>query len=92
MLSDSSNLQHLKSQGSPTASLPCPSSYPAHAAPCRGKPVGPATPAAARSTRRARRLPAGRTIGKSVSPSARYDTGSSEAAGKYEGQGRLRSE
>lgn len=43
MLSDSSNLQHLKSQGSPTASLLCPSSHPAHAAPCRGEPVSPAT-------------------------------------------------
>lgn len=45
--------------------------------------------------RRAHGLPAGRAIGKSVSSSARYDTavgastGSSEAAGKYEGQGRL---
>lgn len=45
---------------------------------------------------RAHGLPAGQAVGKSVSSSARYDTtvgackGSSEAVGKYEGQGRLR--
>lgn len=96
MLSNSSSLHHLNvSQGLSTAPLclPCVPQAIQH---CTGLSQLPHPHWLPFPVWRARRLPAGRAIGKSVSSCAHYNstvgasTGSSEAAGKYEGQGRLR--
>jgi len=97
VISNSSSLRHLNtSQGLSTAPLRLvllsPGPYPVPVA-RRGTGVSPLPrPCPAR---RAQGLPAGRAVGKPLSFSARYNSaagassGSGEAAGKYEGQGRL---
>lgn len=96
-----SSLQHLNiSQGlstTPLSAFSCETlGHTQHAQHCTGVSQLPWPCRLPFPAQRAHGLPAGWVVGKSVSSSARYDTtvgscnGSSEAVGKYEGQGRLR--